>query len=118
MRTRLTTMLAAALLAIGLIAAPAAAHHDHDESWGPMGPHAHALLLNATFIPNPGPTGPPEIPGAWDRCVDLAGGRVLANSNHHTGIHEGAAGMALGIRAGHAVVPYDCATYARFFASS
>ena len=115
MRTRITATLAAMLLAVGVLAAPAAAHDSHADGWGPMGPHPHALLINATFIPNPGPTGPPQIAIAWDRCVDLAGGKALPRSNHHNGIHQGRAGRALSSNAGHAVVPFDCATYTSFF---
>jgi len=114
MRTRLTTMLAASLLAVAMLAAPAAAHGDdgHDDGWGPMGPHPHALLINATTVPNPAypNSGPPAFPIAWDRCVDLAGGKALPKSNHHRGIHTGTAGTALRENAGHLVVPVDCAT--------
>ena len=112
MRTRLTTMLAASLLAVAMLAAPAAAHGDdgHDDGWGQMGEHPHALLINATTVPNPGPGGPPMIPVEWDRCVDLAGGKALPKSNHHRGIHTGTAGTSLRENAGHLVVPVDCAT--------
>ena len=120
MRTRLTTMLAASLLAVAMLAAPAAAdgHNGHDPSWGPMGPHSHALLINATFIENPFDEGPPTIAVAWDRCVDLAGGKALPKSNHHRGIHTGAAGTALRENAGHAVVPYTCEQYSALFESN
>lgn len=120
MRTRLTTMLAASLLAVAMLAAPAAAdgHNGHDPSWGPMGPHPHALLINATFIENPFDEGPPTIAVAWDRCVDLAGGKALPKSNHHRGIHTGPAGAALRENAGHAVVPYTCDEYSSFFESN
>lgn len=111
MSKRITATLAAMLLAVGLLAAPAAAHDGHDDGWGPMGQHPHALLINATFIANPLPFGPPSIAVAWDRCVDLAGGKALPRSNHHNGIHQGTAGRALSSNAGHAVVPYTCEGY-------
>jgi len=111
MRTRITATLAAMLLAVGLLAAPAAAHDGHDDGWGPMGPHPHALLLHATFIANPLPFGPPSIAVDWKRCVDLAGGEALPRSNHHNSIHQGVAGRALSSNAGHAVVPYTCEDY-------
>ena len=113
MRTRITATLAAMLLAIGMLAAPAAADgHDHDDDgWGAMGPHPHALLLHATFMKNPLPVGPRAIAVEWERCVDLAGGKALPKSNHHTGIHQGAAGSALGTNAGHSAVPYTCEDY-------
>lgn len=116
MRTRITALLTAALLAIGLIAAPAAAHDGAHDDWGPMGPHSHALLLNAMFVENPFGPMPPQIAVAWDRCIDLAAGQPLAKSNHHTGIHQGAAGAALRNNAGHSVVPYTCAEYADLIA--
>lgn len=123
MRTRITATLAAMLLAIGMLAAPAAAdgHHHDGDGWGAMGPHPHALLLHATTVPNPDydandpTTGPPVVAIAWARCVDLAGGKALPKSNHHRGIHTGTAGAALRERAGHVVVPFDCATYTSFF---
>jgi hypothetical protein len=115
MRKKIAT-LAATLLAAGLMGAPAAAKSagagDH---WGPMGPHPHALLLHATLVPNDSGVGPPFVPVAWERCVDLAGGKALPKSNHHTGIHTGTAGMKLRDNAGHLVVPYDCATLESFF---
>jgi hypothetical protein len=104
MRTRITAMLTAMLLAVGLVAAPAAAHDGHDDGWGEMGPHPHALLLHVTMEPF-----------AYEGCVDLAGGEALPKSVHHRGIHTGKAGTALRERAGHLVVPYDCATFASFF---
>jgi hypothetical protein len=118
MRIRITATLTAMLLAFGLLAAPVAAHDGHHDSWGPMGPHAHALLLHATTVPNPDypQAGPPVFAIAWERCVDLAGGEALPKSVHHQGIHTGKAGAALRERAGHIVVPYDCETYASFFA--
>ena len=118
MRTRITATLAAMLLAIGLLAAPAAAHErGHDDGWGDIGEHPHALLLHATFIVNPLPFGPPAIAVDWQRCVDLAGGKTLQKSNHHTGIHQGAAGSALRSNAGHSVVPYTCKDYPKVLES-
>lgn len=112
MRIRITATLTATLLALAMLAGPVAAHDSHDDGWGPMGPHPHALLLHVTSVPNPGypEAGPPRIPIAYERCVDLAGGKALPKSNHHRGIHQGNAGMALIERAGHQVVPFDCAT--------
>lgn len=106
MRTRVTAMLAAMLLTVGLLAAPAAAHDDHNDDWGDMGPHPHALVLHVAF----GPAGV-----TYAQCVDLAGGRALPTSNHHQGIHTGTAGTALSERAGHVVAPYDCAWVSRTF---
>ena len=100
MRTRITATLAAMLLAVGLLAAPAAAHSDHNDDWGDMGPHPHALVLHVSFG---------EGPPTYARCVDLAGGKALPKSNHHRGVHTGTAGTALRERAGHIVAPYDCA---------
>ena len=107
MSKRITATLAAMLLAIGMLALPAGAHeHGHDDGWGQMGPHPHALVLHVSF----GQSGP-----AYAQCVDLAGGNALPKSNHHRGIHTGAAGTALRERAGHVVVPYDCAWVSNIF---
>lgn len=114
MRTKITATLAAMLLAVGLLAAPAAARgHGHGGGGGGgwENEHPHALLLHATFIENTLPFGPPVVAVDWERCVDLAGGKALRKSNHHTGIHQGAAGSALRSNAGHSVVPYTCKDY-------
>ncbi len=118
MRTRTTTMLAAMLLALSLLAAPAAANGEHDDGWGPMGPHPHALLLHADFEPNPlygQPMQPPYLIHGFRQCVDLAGGTALPRSNHHTGVHQGRAGDALRNNASHIVVPATCMQIAAAF---
>jgi hypothetical protein len=115
MTRRTVTLLAALLLALALLAAPAAARND---AWGPMGPHPHALLLHVQAEPNPAyPTaGPPFIVTGFARCVDLAGGKPLPGSNHHTTVHQGTAGGKL-FAAGHLVAPYDCATISALIAA-
>jgi hypothetical protein len=98
-----------------MLAAPAAARND---AWGPMGPHPHALLLHVEAIPNPAyPDSRPSVHRHRLRpCVDLAGGRALPGSNHHTTVHQGTAGGKL-IAAGHLVAPYDCATISGLIAA-
>ncbi len=109
MRTRITATLAAMLLAVGLLAAPAAAsgHGGHE-----VPPHGHVLLLHATWT-GPG-VGPGTMPTSYARCIDLAAGQNIAA--HHDTVHTGRAGQALR-GAGHLVVPtfgFDgCAELAR-----
>ena len=90
-------MLVGAALAMGTLAAPAAAQ-------GPPH-HPHALLLHFEVV-----DGTPN----YARCVDLANGRALPNHVHHDTVHEGRAGSALG-SAGHVVAPYTCAKVAELF---
>jgi hypothetical protein len=100
--TRVLVLLAAVLLLLGTMpsSADADAHPDFSQ------PHAHALLLHATTVPNPGP-GPIAYPIAYEGCVDLAGGNALPANNHHRSVHTGNAGAALA-GAGHLVVPLSC----------
>lgn len=105
-RTTLTGLTAAALAALLIVAtlptpAEASSHPDFSK------PHAHALLLHAETVPNPGFPGPPLFPIGYERCVDLAGGQALPRNNHHNTVHTGRAGAALA-GAGHLVVPYTC----------
>ena len=99
MRTRITATLAAMLLAIGLLAAPATAsdHGGHE-----VPPHGHMLLLHATWDVVETPAGPRFFPTSYARCVDLAAGRNIAA--HHDTVHTGRAGQALR-GAGHLVIP-------------
>lgn len=94
MKSRVTALLTAALLAVGLIAAPAAA--DVHASGPP--PHGHVFLLHATWTGS----GPATDLKAYQRCVDLAGGQSIPA--HHDTVHTGRAGEALQ-GAGHLVVP-------------
>jgi hypothetical protein len=100
--TRVLVLLTTVLLLLGTMpsSADADAHPDFSQ------PHAHALLLHATTVPNPGP-GPIAYPIAYERCVDLAGGKALPANNHHRSVHTGNAGAALA-GAGHLVVPLSC----------
>jgi hypothetical protein len=100
--TRVLGLLTAVLLLLGTMpsSADADAHPDFSQ------PHAHALLLHATTVPNPGP-GPIAFPIAYERCVDLAGGNALPANNHHRTLHTGNAGGAVA-GAGHLVVPFSC----------
>ena len=104
---RTGVVVAALLMALGLLAGPAIAKGTGD--WGPMGEHPHALLIGVETVPNPAfpESGPPVYPVSWDRCVDLAGGKPLPKANHHNTVHRGKAGGALS-GAGHMVVPYSC----------
>ena len=110
MSKRITATLAAMLLAIGLLAAPAAAS---DHSGHEVPPHGHMLLLHATWT-GPG-VGPGTMPTSYARCVDLAAGRN--NAAHHDTVHTGRAGQALR-GAGHLVVPTfavpNCEALAKF----
>ena len=100
-RRRGVAVLVGALLALGLLAAPAAAHTDQ--------PHSHSLLLHAEVEwTAEGPTV------SYERCVDLANARKLPNHVHHDSVHTGVAGAALQ-GAGHVVVPYTCAQVASIF---
>ena len=92
MRTRITATLAAMLLAVGLLAAPAAAN-GHE-----VPPHGHVLLLHAVWTGS----GPSTDLESYGKCIDLAAGQSIA-AHHHT-VHEGRAGAALR-GAGHLVVP-------------
>ena len=103
---RITSLTAAALTALLMVVAlpataDASSHPDFSK------PHAHALLLHAETIPNPGFPGPPLFAIGYERCVDLAGGQALPRNNHHATVHTGRAGTALA-GAGHLVVPYTC----------
>jgi hypothetical protein len=107
---RTITMLAAMLLALGMMAGPAAA--DEHGNGSPFDtPHPHVLLLHADVLDVPDPnTGAPYTVLDYGKCVDLAGGKALRKNNFHTNIHFGRAGQALR-GAGHLVVPFfDCAT--------
>ncbi len=96
-RRRAVAVLVGALLALGMLAAPAAAHTDE--------PHAHALLLHFAVV---------EGTPTYERCVDLANASKLPNHVHHDTVHTGKAGAALQ-GAGHVVVPYSCAQVVAFF---
>lgn len=104
MRTRITATLAAMLLGVGLLAAPAAASGHGD---GPP-PHGHVLLLHATWTGS----GPATQVSSYAKCIDLANGQVIPA--HHDTIHTGPAGDALK-RVGHLVMPtfggWDCADF-------
>ncbi len=70
-------------------------------SWGRVPPHAH-VPLNGVEI------GPDGV--AYEKCVELAHGKVLRGSAHHDSVHTGVAGgspfvMGALWDAGHAVVP-------------
>jgi hypothetical protein len=112
---RTITSLAALLLALGMMAGPAAAH----EHGGPPDfdtPHPHVLLLHANVLDEPDPvTGAPYTVLGYGKCVDLAGGKALPKNNHHYTVHFGRAGQALR-GAGHLVVPFvDCAMLDQMF---
>ena len=96
-RRRGVAVLVGALLALGMLAAPATAHTDQ--------PHAHALLLHFAVV---------EGMPTYERCVDLANAQKLPNHVHHDTVHTGKAGAALQ-GAGHVVVPYTCEEIAAFF---
>jgi hypothetical protein len=89
---RSTVLLAAIAMAIGAMAAPAAA--------GGHEPHSHVLLLNAEWEGE----GPGTLIHSFDRCVELAAGQSLRMRAHHANIHTGRAGGALA-SAGHLVAP-------------
>ena len=89
----MVAMMVGALLALGMLAAPAAAHTDE--------PHAHALLLHFDGT-------------SFERCVDLANAHKLPNHVHHDTVHTGKAGSALQ-GAGHVVAPYTCEEIAALF---
>ena len=92
MMRRTTTLVAAVLLMLGMVAGPAAADHD------PLPEHSHVLLLHVQET-DEGLT--------YRKCVDLAGGNP--NDAHHHSVHTGTAGFgdpARGItRAGHIAIP-------------
>lgn len=97
---RIITILAAALLAVSMFAAPSIGA-EHEEA--PL--HGHMLVQRPEF-------GVVLVDGEpWfgvtgiRKCVDLAAGRHLPLRAHHDTIHTGTAGMMLAERAGHAVVP-------------
>jgi hypothetical protein len=98
-RRRVAAVTTGAALAMGMLAAPAAAH-------GPPA-HTHALLLHAVWEGS----GPSTEIHSYERCVDVANGRTLPNHVHHDTVHEGRAGAALN-HAGHLVVPFaTCAGF-------
>ncbi len=98
--------LAAVIAALLLLAVlPAAADADSHPDFSL--PHAHALLLHADTVANPGEEGPPSFAIGYVRCVDLAGAEALPMNNHHSTVHTGRAGRALA-HAGHLVVPFRC----------
>ena len=112
---RTITMLAALLLALGMMAGPAVAdHHGGPPDFDT--PHSHVLLLHADVLDETDPlTGAPYTLLGYGKCVDLAGGKALRQNNFHTNIHFGRAGQALR-GAGHLVVPFfDCAMLDGFF---
>ncbi len=99
---RTLTLLSAVLLALGMMAGPAAAQVDVDE------PHPHSLLIGF---------GDDDGPPTYDRCVDLAGGRDQPLRSHHDNVHTGGgvddeSGQGVNVKgirtAGHAVIPYSC----------
>ena len=102
-----TTRLMAAVLAAVLMIVTLPAIADADSHPDFSEPHAHALLLHAETIPNPGVPGPPLFPIGYERCVDLAAGEALPRNSHHGTLHTGRAGQALA-QAGHLVVPFTC----------
>jgi hypothetical protein len=87
------------LVALGLLtfgfSGPAQASGDHEES---VPRHGHVLVLNLHIDENEEVTG-------FCKCVDLARGKALKNNAHHEGAHEGKAGYALFVKAGHGVAP-------------
>jgi hypothetical protein len=104
------TLLAALLLAMGMLAGPAMAEGHGGSPFDE--PHPHVLLIGADVevVADPPPGSPPYVVHDYDRCVDLAGGKALRQNNFHHNIHFGRAGQALR-GAGHIVVPFfDCAT--------
>lgn len=122
--TRLTALLSALLLAIGLMAGSALAHEHVPE-------HPHAMLHNFEVVDDGGtPNDPSDDVIAFDRCIDLANNQALPLEAHHHSLHTGTAGfgdVSVGItRAGHIVVPLepypfspfeDCAEIEAFFGS-
>lgn len=94
------TFLATTLLALGMLAAPAAAH---EEDSTPL--HGHILIQRPTVEWLT--TADDEVP--WDgpyvtairRCVDLP---VTPLRAHHANVHQGPGGDGLA-HAGHAIAP-------------
>lgn len=110
---RIITILAVALLAVSMFAAPSIGAEQEDTP-----PHGHMLVQRPEFgvvivddAPWFGVTG-------IRKCVDLAAGNHLPLRAHHDTIHTGTAGMMLAERAGHAVVPtFDYANCAELEAA-
>lgn len=107
MRTT-TTLITAVLMMLGLFAGTAGAQ-GHE---GPVPEHGHIKLLHVEYDEAGEPVG-------YAKCIDVAGGNLNSHA-HHTTIHQGRAGQALG-EAGHMVVPTanltpwaNCAEFAAF----
>ena len=104
---RMTTFAVAALMLL-VLAVPASAQEA-------MPKHGHILLLHVQYE-NGAPVG-------FGKCIDVAGGRQNSHA-HHSTIHRGRAGQALG-QAGHMVAPthplipevYNCADFAEALAA-
>jgi hypothetical protein len=96
---KIVTIAAATLLALSLMAAPGMAH----EQTADTPPHGHLFVHRPVieFIVD-GPQGTGVYATGFRKCIDLP---VVPLTAHHAGIHTGAAGEALGERAGHVVVP-------------
>ncbi len=99
---RLLTLLTVALLALAMMAGPAAAHSQHwdDIKAPPFEPHPHVLLIGVNLEAQ-----------TFARCVDLAAGQILPKANQHNQVHQGTAGDAL-IGGGNTnlVAPFTCDT--------
>lgn len=88
-----------------ILGATAAAVSAQGKDWGPVPPHGHVLLINAS-------TDGGVL--TFDRCVEFAAGRKLPKAAHHESVHVGPAGGspfapipgAL-LEAGHIVAPLD-----------
>ena len=107
-RLRLTALLSALLLVLGLASGTAQADdHDHDHE---VPEHPHVMLLDFELIDDGGtPMNPLDDVVDFHRCIDLANNRPLPLAAHHHSLHTGTAGFgdpAVGVtRAGHVVLP-------------
>lgn len=77
---RIATLMVAMGLALGLLAGTASAGN---HEWEHVPAHGHVMLINVEVI---------NGEDHYDRCVDLAGGRVLRGPAHHHSVHTGNAG--------------------------
>lgn len=86
-------LVAALLLSLGMFAGTAGAQE------GPPPRHGHVLVLHVEYDADGEPVG-------YGKCIDIANGRALPLTAHHSTIHQGRAGQALA-QAGHAAIPTD-----------
>jgi hypothetical protein len=106
---RSVAALSAALLALAVLALPAAAEEPTPTfEWVD---HGHVLLLGATYTQEP---GEPPVVHSFERCVPLAGGRVMALSSLHDKVHMGNANRKGLASAGHLVQPIGIIGYLTF----